>query len=248
MSHAFSTHRNEAGSETNLSVGNVKAADFVGGGMAKWKTGSVVNLYRTFYQAIKMDANFGGWDVSKVGSLRKTFDGAQRFTGSGLDTWKTGSVTNLERTFSNANNVNVNLKYWDTSKVTAMTSTFYNAYRFVGDGLDQWDVAKVTSLDNIFLDATALTSCSKRQIADAWKTKVVFTDTSYDTDWANDTCVAAQLSDAQFKQASWGTSFIVTGSPVLTALHCSSYPENGRTAVCVEILGVNVCSSRLLLH
>ena len=235
MSHAFSTHRNEAGSETNLSVGNVKAADFVGGGMAKWKTGSVVNLYRTFYQAIKMDANFGGWDVSKVGSLRKTFDGAQRFTGSGLDTWKTGSVTNLERTFSNANNVNVNLKYWDTSKVTAMTSTFYNAYRFVGDGLDQWDVAKVTSLDNIFLDATALTSCSKRQIADAWKTKVVFTDTSYDTDWANDAC--PPLTDAQFKRASWGTSCdfgLHTCSRAQLRIHTASSVPCASVRICIR--------------
>ena len=173
--------------------------------MAKWKTGSVVNLHRTFYKAKSMNANLGGWDVSKVGSLRKTFDSAEQFTGSGLDMWKTGSVTNLERTFSKANNMNVNLKDWDTSKVTDMTSTFYSAYRFVGDGLDQWDVVKVTSMDTIFLDATALTSCNKRQIADAWAGSDAFTATAYDDAWTNDTCVAAQLSDADFKQASWGT-------------------------------------------
>ena len=72
-------------------------------------------------------------------------------------------------------------------------------------GLGSWDVTKATVMTATFTSATSITSCSKRQIADAWAGSDAFTATAYDDAWTDDTCVAAQLSDADFKQASWGT-------------------------------------------
>jgi hypothetical protein len=77
-------------------------------------------------------------------------------------------------------------------KVTTLSSLFARASKFAGAGLDSWDISKVTDFGppklRIFKDATSLTSCSKRRIVDAWKSSAVFTDTTYDTDWAGETC------------------------------------------------------------
>ena len=66
FSYAFSNNRNEAGDSS--SGGNPKISSFVGTAMSKWSTKSVTSLHRTFYNADKMDADLGKWDVSKVRS------------------------------------------------------------------------------------------------------------------------------------------------------------------------------------
>jgi hypothetical protein len=52
-----------------------------------------------------------------------------------------------------------------------------------------WNINKVNinKMGDIFKDATALTSCNKRKIADAWRAPAAFTatDAAY---WAADTC------------------------------------------------------------
>ena len=53
-------------------------------------------------------------------------------------------------------------------------------------------------MKDAFDGATALTSCNKRKIADAWASSLLFKASSYDEDWA-------RFTDAEFKQASWGT-------------------------------------------
>ena len=71
-----------------------------------------------------------------------------------------------------------------------MEQTFQHAAKFKGIGLDKWVVAKVTNMANTFHLATGLTSCNKRKIADAWTPiGTVFAATSYDEDWAADTCL-----------------------------------------------------------
>ena len=45
---------------------NAKIVDFVGTGMSKWITPSLTTLWSTFLGATKMNADLGGWDVSKV--------------------------------------------------------------------------------------------------------------------------------------------------------------------------------------
>ena len=71
-----------------------------------------------------------------------------------------------------------------------MEGTFNGATSFTGTGVDLWNINKVKNIRSIFYGATALTSCNKRKIADAWKNNTVFTATTYDTSWAADTCSA----------------------------------------------------------
>ena len=43
-------------------------------------------------------------------------------------------------------------------------------------------------MTDTFFSTTSLTTCNKRKITDAWKSSAVFTATTYDEDWAGDTC------------------------------------------------------------
>ena len=93
-------------------------------------------------------------------------------------------------TFNKAAAFNGDVSAWITSSVTSMQNTFSYATSFTGTGVDLWNINKVKNIRSIFYGATALTSCNKRKIADAWKNNTVFTATTYDTSWAADTCSA----------------------------------------------------------
>ena len=115
----------------------------------------------------------GGWDVSGVADMSWAFSknrdelnnglhgssvtngnpNAVSFTGAGLDSWITGSVTTLRGTFKEADSMNVNLGSWDVTKVTTMYHTFFYAVKFVGEGLESWNVAAVTDMGSTFRDA-----------------------------------------------------------------------------------------------
>ena len=199
---AFSKDRNVGGS---YSVnGNPKAESFVGTGLEKWSTGAVTKLQNTFLQAQSMNADLGGWKVSRVTDMKSTFNTATKFVGTGLEKWTTGSVTSLRGTFRSASSVNADLGSWDTAKVTTMNLTFYKAVGFAGTGVSKWHVAKVTTMDDTFFGATSLTSCNKRTIADAWASNTAFT---YDTDWATDMCpcIEGKYKDGTCKDCLPGT-------------------------------------------
>jgi surface protein len=91
-------------------------------------------------------------------------------------------------TFYGAAAFNSDISKWNTSSVNELEYTFSGAASFTGTGVDLWNINKVKTMGGIFKDATALTSCNKRKIADAWKSNAAFTNRGYDTDWAADTC------------------------------------------------------------
>jgi surface protein len=111
-------------------------------------------------------------------------------------------VTTLAYTFYQAGEMNSDLSGWNVAKVTTLTNTFNSASKFTGTGLASWNIAKVTTMLATFTSATSITACNKRQIADAWKSNSAFT--TWNTAWAADVC-STPLTDATFKQASWGT-------------------------------------------
>ena len=174
---------------------------FTGAGLGSWDTASVTTLSGTFSVAREMNADLSGWNVAKVTTLWRTFYGVFKFTGAGLGSWDTASVTTLSQTFESAGEMNSDLSKWSVAMVTTLQNTFNGASKFTGTGLPTWNIAKVTDMSDTFTSTTAITSCSKRQIADAWKSNSAFA--TWNTAWAADAC--PPLTDATFKQASWGT-------------------------------------------
>ena len=123
------------------------------------------------------------------------------FVGTAMSKWITTSATTLINTFYLAGEMNSDLSKWNVAKVTTLAYTFLSARKFAGMGLGSWDIAKVTTMSDTFTTATSITSCNKRKIADAWKSNSAFT---WNTAWTADAC-STPLTDATFKQASWGT-------------------------------------------
>ena len=150
--------------------------------------------------------DIGDWDTSGVkdfsyafsrlrpqgdstSTTRQSNPKAETFVGTGISKWITSSVTNMQKTFYKAAAFNGDISAWITSSITNMGFTFSGASSFAGTGVDLWNVNKVTIMSNIFDGTTALTSCNKRKIADAWKSIQSFVGTSYDNyDWADDKC------------------------------------------------------------
>ena len=182
---AFSAGRQESGGSGGS---NPKAASVVGAGMSKWKTLAVTSMLQTFIGAEAMNADVGGWDVSRVTTLDNAFNKAEQFLGIGLDKWTTTAVTKLSSTFYDATKMNADLSAWDTANVGKMQNTFRSAHKFTGLGLRKWSVGKVTTMENMFNGASSLTPCNKRRVADAWASNTAFKATSYDTAWAANTC------------------------------------------------------------
>ena len=160
FSWAFSRDRNTAGSY--VLNGNPKARTFIGTDISKWITTSVTSMYYAFFHANEMNPDLSKWNVAKVESLGSTFKETHKFAGIGLNSWITTSVKNLDGTFDKAGKMNADLS--------------------------GWSVGQVTNMNNMFLNAAGLTSCIKRKIADAWKSSSIFVATTYDTDWAGETC------------------------------------------------------------
>ena len=189
---------------TTLKSTFYNAVKFTASGLDSWDTASVTNLQNTFYKATEMNADLNGWKVGKVVTLQSTFDGASKFTGMGLSFWDTASAISLYRTFYNAKEMNTDLNGWKVGKVITLYQTFYGASKFTGMGLPTWNIARVTNqsmaMVGTFTSAMSITSCNKRRIADTWKSNSAFA--AWDTAWA-DAC--PPLTDATFKQASWGT-------------------------------------------
>ena len=201
FSYAFSTNRDATGG-TSVTNGNPKAATFVGTHLSKWTTTSVTTLFRTFYLAGEMNSDLSGWNVAKVKTLWYTFDSASKFTGAGLGSWDTASVNTLGGTFYLAGEMDTDLSGWDVVEVTSLSNTFNGAFKYAGTGLQTWNVAKVTDMTQTFQGGgSTFSSCARRQIANSWAGNANFA--SYGTSWTADVC--PPLTDATFKQASWGT-------------------------------------------
>ena len=155
FSLAFSTRRNQEGSIV-ATDDNPKAAVFVGTAISKWDTASVTTLYATFFFAGAMNADLSKWQVGKVVSLKSTFSSASKFAGTGLDSWITASVTNLEFTFQLTAEMNADLSGWSVGKLLTLRNTFNSAPKFIGTGLHSWDTSSVTTLHRTFNGAGSM--------------------------------------------------------------------------------------------
>ena len=153
--------------------------------ISKWITSAVTSLESTFSGASSMDADLGTWTTTKVTNMDRTFKAATSFVGTGLDKWSTGLVTTLSHTFFHAGEMNANVGNWITASVVDMKNTFMNAAKFEGNGLNKWNANSVTNMAAAF-DGTALTSCNKRKVVNAWASISEFS--TYAAAWTSDTC------------------------------------------------------------
>ena len=108
--------------------------------------------------ALKVYGPIKDWDISKVSTLNRLFDGLRNyhghhFEGADLSGWNTSSVSDISMCFANTR-FNSDVSEWDTSRVKSLHGIFANNSRFNKD-LSGWNVAKVTDFSEAFQRASS---------------------------------------------------------------------------------------------
>ncbi len=106
-----------------------------------------------FYNALSLNGDFSGWDVSNVADMSSMFAYATSFNGD-ISSWDVSSVTNMYGMFWNATSFNRDLNNWDVKNVINMFLMFGTATSFNGN-ISGWDVSNVTNMSGMFESATS---------------------------------------------------------------------------------------------
>ncbi|UZK64099.1 BspA family leucine-rich repeat surface protein [Mycoplasma mycoides subsp. capri] len=78
---------------------------------------------------------------TKITSLEAAFKDNVNEIIDGIESWDTSRITNMNRTFYDAKKFNGDISKWNTNNVEDMTYMFFNAESFKGD-LSKWKVPK----------------------------------------------------------------------------------------------------------
>jgi len=97
--------------------------------------------------------SLGDINTSKITDMSHVFWGSERNDYSGIETWDTSHVSNMEGMFKNSN-FNHPIESWDVSQVENMSGIFENAALF-NQPLSKWDTSHVTNMDNMFYKAAS---------------------------------------------------------------------------------------------
>lgn len=114
-----------------------------------------------------LSVNLGGIDTSKITDMSKLFYFSPRENFSGIETWDTSKVTNMQGMFSGAEFFNYNINSWNVSEVRDMSGMFYRAESF-NQPLNSWNVRKVENMEAMFAYAHSF-----NQSLDSWDTSKV---------------------------------------------------------------------------
>ena len=117
--------------------------------MPKYKPQTLKELYK-----LTEDENIylGDIDTSLITDMSGLFSGSKRKDFSGIETWDTSNVVNMNSMFSFASNFNHNINNWNVSNVENMGYMFRDADKF-NQPLDKWNVHKVKIMNYMFNDA-----------------------------------------------------------------------------------------------
>ena len=94
------------------------------------------------------------WGDIEWTSMNGAFDSASAMVYNATDEPDLSRVTSMSSMFYDAAAFNGDISGWDVSKVTHMSSMFYGAAAFNGD-ISGWNVSQVTSMLNMFYGAAA---------------------------------------------------------------------------------------------
>ena len=114
--------------------------------MPKYKPQTLKELYK-----LTEDENIylGDIDTSLITDMSGLFSGSKRKDFSGIETWDTSNVVNMNSMFSFASNFNHNINNWNVSNVENMGYMFRDADKF-NQPLDKWNVNKVKNMSYMF--------------------------------------------------------------------------------------------------
>ena len=121
-------------------------------------------------------------DVSNVTDMSYMFKGATSLTSLDLSGWNTGNVANMSHMFDSGEDTSyMNLETitfgpgWDTSKVTTMSSMFWNCANLTSLDVSNWDTSAVTDMERMFGGYGKSMSLDSITFGPGWDTSKVTT-------------------------------------------------------------------------
>ena len=134
------------------------------GNLNTWDVSGVTNWSEFARDASSFNGDVSGWTPS--GAMTSAFHACSAFTGIGLDTWDTGSVTSMFALL-NGTQANADISGWNTSLVTNMSSMFRNNNAFDKD-ISSWDINQVSAFANFMTSASGLSTSNYDALLIAW--------------------------------------------------------------------------------
>ena len=118
--------------------------------ISKWDVSRVTTMIKLFEGYPNFNESLNEWDVSNVTVMTSMFNGCVKFN-QPLNKWNVSNVTNMDGMFYECIRFNKPLNKWKVNNVTNMSSMFWKCHEF-NQPLDKWDVSKVTNMDAMFTD------------------------------------------------------------------------------------------------
>jgi gliding motility-associated-like protein len=128
----------------------------------------VTDMSNMFFQCnvLNTPSNINTWNTGSVTNMSEMFRDALSFN-QNIDSWNTSAVTNMMGMFSQARVFNQSIGSWDTHAVTNMGYMFFGA-DFFNQNIGSWNTAAVTSMREMFSGASSF-----NQSIGSWNTAAV---------------------------------------------------------------------------
>ena len=125
----------------------------------KWNTGSNANLSSMFYNSKAKELDLSGFDSSKVKLMASLFDSSSVVVIKGIEKLDTSNVTNMSFMFKGTKVTELDLSNFNTSKVTNMTSMFYDCTRLKRLDVSNFDTSSVTTMNKLNTEGGMFQNC-----------------------------------------------------------------------------------------
>lgn len=115
-----------------------------------WDTSSVIDLSNTFSNIVAQSLPIDKWDVSKVENLNQTFKGTTKLDDLSISKWDVSNITDMSGTFWGSGMKSMDIKNWNTSKVTTFYAMFNSMPNLETLDLSNLDTTSATDVQYMF--------------------------------------------------------------------------------------------------
>lgn len=116
--------------------------------LSDWDISNVTSISYMFNYATISELDVSGWDTSKIKDMTYVFQDFKGTTITGLDTWDTSNVINMNTMFDGCNAL-FNISNWDVSNVTNMNGMF-NEITLETLDISGWNTSNVKDFGAIY--------------------------------------------------------------------------------------------------
>ena len=123
-------------------------------------TSNLKDMHGMFLKCTNLlSVNASDWDISKVTTMIRAFNGCNKLTILDIADWDVSNVTSMHSMFRECSSLtSLDLSNWDVSKVTGMDYMFCDCSNLTSLNLKYWNTKSVTSMDYMFNNCSKLTS------------------------------------------------------------------------------------------